>query len=129
MLTVLVSALALFAADHHEATDSGCGYSTNGTIEEQFDRCMAGGWSRIDDCSETGQIDHRGFTDSTGEFCPIDYLIRDPHTGGFRVGFQCPGDDRRIRVLIVEDGVISSSDGVSDFTPVAQQCTPETTDQ
>jgi hypothetical protein len=119
MIVLFVSALALFAADHHGGVDSGCGYSTEGAIEEQFDRCMAGEWGFEYACTMTGTVTHEGFTGPHGEFCPIDYLIRDPHTGGFRVGFQCPGGERVVTVLIVEDDVVRTSDG---HAPAAWQC-------
>jgi|GEM_PF-1851937 len=129
MLTVLFSTLALFAADDHGAVDDGCGYSTNGTIEEQFDRCMAGQWGYEENCTEGGEVTHAGFTNSEGDFCPIDYLIRDPHTAGFRIGYECPGDDRQITVLLVEDGVVSAGDQIAGFAPAAWRCTPSMPDQ
>jgi len=125
MIALLASALALFAADHHGAVDSGCGYSTNGTIEEQFDRCMAGQWSNQEGCTEGGEVTHAGFTNSSADFCPIDYLIRDPHTAGFRIGFQCPGEDRQITVLLVEDGVVSAGNEITGFAPSAWRCEAE----
>lgn len=122
MIALFFSALALLGADHHEATDSGCGYSTNGTIEDQFDRCLAGEWSYEDDCSGAAAVTHEGFFEPDGDFCPIDYLIRDPHTGGFRIGFQCPGEEREVTVLIVENGIVQAANDTGGFDPVARQC-------
>jgi hypothetical protein len=129
MIHLLLSTLALFGADHHETVDTGCGYSTEGTIEEQFDRCLSGTWGYEENCTEGGDVTHAGFTNSSGAFCPIDYLIRDPHTAGFRIGYQCPGEDRQTTVLLVEDGVVSAGDQVAGFQPAAWRCTPSTSDQ
>jgi len=125
MIAFLLFALALSGADHHAAMDSGCGWSTEGTIEEQFDRCFAGTWGYEEDCTEGGEVTHAGFTNPEGDFCPIDYLIRDPHTAGFRIGFECPGTDRDITVLIVEDGVVNAGNEVSGFNPAAWRCSAQ----
>ncbi|WP_421792623.1 hypothetical protein [Hyphobacterium sp.] len=119
MLAVLLTSLALFAADEPATFDDGCGWSDEGTIEEQFDRCMAGEWGYAVACEQTATVTHEGFTEADGDFCPIDYLTRDPHTGGFRVGFQCAGDERVVTVLRVQDGIMGSPEGHS---PIAWRC-------
>ena len=98
MLSLLASTLLLTA-------QPGCiGYGGDGTLEDQFDRCLAGTWGE-EGCTTGRTIAHSGYENAADEACTIGYFIRDPHTGGFRVGSTCGGDaEAEIAVWIVEDG-------------------------
>ena len=113
MLTLIASSLLLTQC---------ISYGADGTLEEQFDQCLAGEWGE-EGCASGRTIQHSGYENAEGEACTIDYAIRDPHTGGFRIGSLC-GDatDDEIAVWIVEDGQLKLGDTVAGFETVAWRC-------
>lgn len=116
MLSLLASTLLL-------AAQPGCiGYGGDGTLEDQFDRCLAGEWGEAG-CTSGRTIRHSGYENAKGEACMIGYFIRDPHTGGFRVGSTC-GDaaEAEIAVWIVEGGQLKIGNEVGGFPTVAWRC-------
>ena len=115
MLTLFASTLLL--------TTQCIGYGADGTLEEQFDQCLAGEWGE-EDCTSGRAIRSAGFTDAEGETCTIDYLIRDPHTGGFRLTTVC-GEARETAVWIVEDGQLKIGDSVAGYPTAAWRCHAE----
>jgi len=119
MLIRLVSALALLALPT-PAFAQCIGYGGKGTTEQQFDQCLAGEWGE-EGCTSGRSIAHDGLTNEAGEACTIDYLIRDPHTGGFRLTTVC-GEVRTTEVWIVEGGQLKSGNEITGFPTVAWQC-------
>jgi len=119
MLTLLTSTLLL--------TTQCIGYGADGTIEEQFDQCLAGEWGE-EGCTSGRTYSSAGYVNDDGETCTTDYLIRDPHTGGFRVFFVCGESETRGGdggVWIVEDGQLKIGSEVSGFPTAAWRCEAE----
>lgn len=116
MLTLIASSLLLTQC---------IGYGAEGTLEEQFDQCLAGEWGE-EGCTSGRTIQHSGFENAEGEACTLDYLIRDPHTGAFRLGTLCgeteAGERGEIAVWIVEDGQLKIGSQVSGFPTAAWRC-------
>ena len=106
----------------------GCiGYGGDGTLEDQFDACLAGEWGE-EGCTSGQSYASYGFTRAGGEQCSFTYLIRDPHTGGFRLTWEChdpaSGDqtDRQTEVWIVENDTRMVGDSVAGYPVRDYRC-------
>jgi len=114
--------LIVFSATLLLAAQPGCiGYGAEGSLEDQFDRCLAGTWGE-EGCTAGRTIAHSGYENAAGEACAIGYFIRDPHTGGFRVGSTCGDAAEEVAVWIVEDGQLKIGNEVGGFPTVAWRC-------
>jgi hypothetical protein len=115
--------LAAFAAVTVLAIQPGCiGYGGEGTIEEQFDRCLAGQWGE-EGCTSGLSFASGGFASAEGEKCQMTYLIRDIHSGGFRLGTQCgQAENQTIEVWIIEDDQLKVGSSVTPFTTRHYRC-------
>lgn len=115
--------LGFLAATLVLATQPGCiGYGGEGSLEDQFDRCLAGTWGE-EGCTAGRTIRHSGYENAAGETCVIGYFIRDPHTGGFRIGSTCGnGAGEEVAVWIVEDGQLKIGDQIAGLQTVAWRC-------
>lgn len=121
MLTLIATTLLL-------AAQPGCvGYGGEGSLEDQFDACLAGEWGEAG-CTSGQSYASDGFTRANGDQCEFTYLIRDPHTGGFRLTWECrdpeTGDetDRQTEVWIIENGARLVGDSVSGYPPADYRC-------
>lgn len=105
------------------ALEPGCvGYGGEGTIEEQFDRCLAGQWGE-EGCTSGLSFASTGFASAEGEMCEVTYLIRDIHTGGFRLGTRCgDAEDHTIEVWIIEDDQLKVGSNLTGFPTRHYRC-------
>lgn len=109
------------------STQNPCSGWEQDRLIEDFNACLSGEWGEEPDCTEGRTISYDGYINAEGQSCRFNYMIWDPHTGGFRLRPECTDDngdviEGDVSVWIVENGVINSGSQVGGFTPELYRC-------